>query len=467
MCRCRCPASVPGERRREVRWADDIGFVTTNGDEPVSHATRRDPDVYGQRLDRLRRQLRQQTLDGFFVPRSDEHLSEYVPASAERLAWLTGFTGSAGLAVVLPDRAAAFTDGRYVLQMAKQVDGDLWEHKHITDEPPPRWLAANAPQGAKIGYDPMLISEEGLARYLDLDFTMVAVDSNPIDAIWSERPSPPLEQAVPHPVEYAGRPAEDKRAQIATLLREAGQDAAVISDPACIAWLFNIRGADVPFTPFALGFALMHADGNAELFMDPVKLPEATRAWLGNAVSVSGREALAPALSRLKGRRVRVDASGTPVWFSLFLRDAGAVVVAEPDPCLLPKACKNPVEQEGARSAHARDAVAVCRFLRFLAERAGNGTETEQSVAAQLLALRARAATFRGRASRPSRLQASTAPSYTIGSPMRATGRYGPTRSISSIPALSTSMARRISRVLSGPAPISRHRPCENRSPAS
>ena len=362
----------------------------------MSHATRRDPDVYGQRLDRLRRQLRQQTLDGFLVPRSDEHLSEYVPASAERLAWLTGFTGSAGLAVVLPDRAAAFTDGRYVLQMAKQVDGDLWEHKHITDEPPPRWLAANAPQGAKIGYDPMLISEEGLARYLDLDFTMVAVDSNPIDAIWSERPSPPLEQAVPHPVEYAGRPAEDKRAQIATLLREAGQDAAVISDPACIAWLFNIRGADVPFTPFALGFALMHADGNAELFMDPVKLPEATRAWLGNAVSVSGREALAPALSRLKGRRVRVDASGTPVWFSLFLRDAGAVVVAEPDPCLLPKACKNPVEQEGARSAHARDAVAVCRFLRFLAERAGNGTETEQSVAAQLLALRARAATFRG-----------------------------------------------------------------------
>ena len=251
-----------------------------------------------ERLAALRQELRRNGLDGFIIPRADEHLSEYVPASAERLAWLTGFTGSAGMAVVLPDRAAAFTDGRYVLQLAAQTDADLWERKHIIEEPPPSWLSVNAAAGAKIGYDPLLISEEGLARYIDAGLDVVAVDRNPIDAVWTDRPTPSLAPAVPHPLEHAGRSAEEKREQVAALLREAKQDAAVISDPASIAWLLNIRGSDVPFTPFALGFALVHANGGTELFMDPGKLPEATRAWLGNSVSVAGREALAPALRR-------------------------------------------------------------------------------------------------------------------------------------------------------------------------
>ncbi len=350
----------------------------------------------GDRLAELRQELKRQGLDGFIVPRADEHLGEYVPASAERLAWLTGFTGSAGLAAVLTDKAAVFTDGRYVLQLAAQIDPARWERRHITEEPPPDWLASNAPTGARIGYDPLLISEEGLTRYTAAGLDMVAVESNPIDAIWTDRPPPPLAPASPHPLEYAGRPAEEKREQIGALLREAKQDAAVISDPASIAWLLNIRGGDVPFTPFALGFALAHADGRTELFIDPAKVPDGTRIWLGNAVSVAGRADLAPALERLDGKRVRVDASGTPVWFSQKLRSAGAVVMAGPDPCLLPKARKNAVEQQGARNAHQRDGVAVTRFLHFLADKASQGGETEMSAAAMLLALREQVDGFRG-----------------------------------------------------------------------
>jgi Xaa-Pro aminopeptidase len=347
------------------------------------------------RLSALREELSRQGLDGFIVPRADEHLGEYVPASAERLSWLTGFTGSAGLAIVLPDCAAVFTDGRYVLQLAAQTDAALWERRHVTEDPPPAWLAAHAKPGARIGYDPLLIAEEGLARYTEAGLAMVPVARNPVDAVWTDRPPPPLAPAVPHPLEHAGRSADEKRADIARVLAEAKQDAAVLTDPASIAWLLNVRGGDMPFTPFALGFALVHADGGTELFMDPVKLPGPTRAWLGNTVSVAGREALAPALARLAGKRVRVDPSGSPVWFAQTLREAGATVVGGPDPCLLPKACKNPVEQSGARNAHARDAVAVCRFLHWLDATVPGGGVTEMSAAAKLLALRGEVAGFR------------------------------------------------------------------------
>lgn len=347
-------------------------------------------------LSALRAELLHQNLDGFIVPRADEHLGEYVPASAERLAWLTGFTGSAGLAAVLADRAAVFTDGRYVLQLAAQTDAVQWERLHITETPPAGWLAQHAKPAARIGYDPMLVSEEALGRYVEAGLTMQPVLRNPIDAVWTERPAPPVVPADPHPLAYAGRSADDKRADIAKLLRDAKQDAAVLSDPASIAWLLNIRGGDVPFTPFALGFALVHSDGGTELFMEPTKLPPATRAWLGNSVSVAGREALAPALERLTGKRVRVDPSGSPVWFAQRLRDAGATVLAGPDPCLLPKACKNKVEQQGTRNAHARDAVAVCRFLHWLAEVGPSGQQTEMSAAARLLALREQVTLFRG-----------------------------------------------------------------------
>jgi Xaa-Pro aminopeptidase len=235
-----------------------------------------------------------------------------------------------------------------------------------------------------------------LAVYIDAGLSMVPVEGNPIDAIWRDRPPPPVAPAVPHPLEYAGRSADEKREQIAGLLRDAKQDAAVITDPASIAWLLNIRGGDVPYTPFVLGFALVHADGGTELFLDPAKLTDPTRAWLGNTVSVADRAALEPALRRLAGKQVRVDRSGSAVWFAQRLREAGAVVVADRDPCLLPKACKNDVEQQGFRQAHLRDAVAVCQFLHFLAESGARGEETELSAADRLLALRAQVPGFRG-----------------------------------------------------------------------
>ncbi|MCL2428604.1 MAG: aminopeptidase P family protein, partial [Alphaproteobacteria bacterium] len=329
-------------------------------------------------------------------PRADEHLGEYVPPSAERLAWLTGFTGSAGLAVVLRDHAAVFTDGRYVLQLAEQTDPSLWERRHIVEEPPPRWLSETARAGARIGYDPLLVSELFLARYKETGFELSPVSRNPVDAVWTDRPSPPTAPAVPQPLAYAGKSGLAKRQDIAAELRAGGQDAAVLTDPASIAWLLNIRGGDVAFTPFALGFALAHADARAELFMAPEKLSSETRAWLGDGVTIEPPAALAGALRRLASKRVRVDASGSAVWFAQTLRDAGAEVVGGADPCLLPKACKNEVEQQGARRAHARDAIAVCRFLYFLSQTVAGGGATEMSAASQLLAYRKQLPEFRG-----------------------------------------------------------------------
>ncbi len=350
---------------------------------------------FPERLTVLRAELARQGVDGCLVPRADEHLGEYVPPSAERLAWLTGFTGSAGLAAVLPDRAALFTDGRYVTQAAAQIDPALWQVRHITAEPPPGWIKDAAP-AARIGYDPWLIGEEALARYTEAGLAMVALERNPVDAVWPDRPPPPAAPAVPYPLALAGEDAEAKRGEIAEALREAGQDATIISDPASIAWLFNLRGEDVGFTPVALGFALMRADATATLFMAPAKLSAETRTWLGNAVACEPRTALPEALAALHGRTVRVDPAGTPAWFAHTLRAAGAIVADGPDPCLLPKACKNPTEQAGARAAHARDAVAMCRFLHWFAAAAPAGGQSEMTAAARLLALRAEGERFRG-----------------------------------------------------------------------
>lgn len=347
---------------------------------------------HAERLVRLRAAMDAQSLRGFIVPRADEHLGEYVPDCAERLAWLTGFTGSAGLALVLPDRAAVFSDGRYTLQLAQQTDPALYEPLHLTEQPPPAWLATHAT--GPVAYDPWLMSEESLVRYRDAGVTLVEVAENPIDQVWHDRPPAPQNPVVPHPLVYAGLSSTEKRSEVALKLAEARQDAAILTDPASIAWLLNVRGGDVAFTPFALGFAILHVDGTAQLFMDPVKLGPIVREWLGPGVSCAGREALAPALQALQGQRVRVDPAGAPAWFAQTLRAAGATVVDGPDPCAVPKACKNAVEQGGARAAHVRDAVALCRFLHWL-ETEGRG-HTEMQAAAQLLAFRAEAPEFRG-----------------------------------------------------------------------
>jgi Xaa-Pro aminopeptidase len=352
---------------------------------------------FSDRLSSLRAKLANLGLSGVLVPQSDEHLGEYVPASAERLAWLTGFTGSAGLALVLAERAAIFTDGRYVLQVRREVDGALWEFQHITDEPPAEWLKSAAPAGSRIGYDPLLVSEDTIDRLAKgaPSIVLVPLPANPIDAVWPDQPEPPAAPAFVYPIALAGRSAADKRGDIAAILKEAGEDAAVITDPPSINWLLNIRGADVPFAPIALGFLIIKADATATLFMAPAKIDAEVRAHLGNAVTVEPRGALPGALAALAGKRVRVDAQASPVWFAQTLRKAGAEVVAGADPCALPKACKNTVEQAGARQAQARDAVPLCRFLHWLSTHAASGAETEMSAAAALLGFRRELPEFR------------------------------------------------------------------------
>ena len=343
----------------------------------------------------FRAELSHQGFAGFLVPRSDEHLGEYVPAGAERLAWLTGFTGSAGLAIVLPERACLFVDGRYVLQAAKQTDPALWERRHITDEPPAAWLSAAAPPEARIGYDPRLMSEEALGRFTQAGLSLQPCTNNPVDAVWHDRPPPPPFPAAIHPLQLAGLASAEKRGLVAEDLRRQKQDAAVVTDPASIAWLLNIRGADVPHTPLVLGFALVHAGSEVDFFVAGKKLPPEVRAWLGNGVAQHEPDTLGAALDALGGRRVRVDAAGSPAWFAQRLRAAGAEVVAGPDPCLLPKACKNEVEQNGARDAHLRDAAALCRFLHWFA--VGRPADiTEMGVAERLEAFRAEQPDFRG-----------------------------------------------------------------------
>jgi Xaa-Pro aminopeptidase len=349
---------------------------------------------HAARLAAVRSLLAREGVDGFLVPRADEHLGEYVPPSAERLAWLTGFTGSAGLAVVLRDRAAMFADGRYTLQLAQETDPALFEPHHLVEEPPPGWLAAAAP-GARIGYSPWLHSEEALRAYTEAGLQLIPLAVNPVDEAWTDRPAPPRSPAVPHALGYAGRSSAEKRAEVGAALRKAGQDAAVITDPASLAWLLNIRGGDVPYTPLALGFALLRADEGMDLFMDAAKLGPETRAWLGNGVGLHEPAALPGALAGLGGKRVRVDAAGSPAWFAQALRAAGAEVVAGGDPCALLKSTKDAAEQDGARAAHARDALALCRFLCWLDGAARRG-ETEVSAAEHLLALRAELPLFQG-----------------------------------------------------------------------
>ncbi|MCQ8277865.1 aminopeptidase P family protein [Acetobacteraceae bacterium KSS8] len=350
-----------------------------------------------EKLAALRAVLAGDELDGFVLPRGDEHLGEYVAPYAERLAWLTGFTGSAGMVVVLSDRAAVFSDGRYVLQLAAQTDPACFEREHITETPPEDWLAAALRGGEgekRIGYDPWLLSQDVLARFNKHGFRMVPVARNPVDAIWHDRPAPPLLPAVPHPMEFAGRESSEKRQEIAAILRAAGQDAAVLTDPASVNWLFNIRGRDVGFTPFALGFAVLESDGSAILFMAPEKIDDALLAWLGDGVSVRPPDALASVLAGYAGRVVRIDPSASAVWFAQTLREAGATVSPGADPCALPKARKNAAEQAGFRRAHALDAMALCGFLQFVAEHGVGLTETELSQ--HLDRFRARSAEYRG-----------------------------------------------------------------------
>jgi Xaa-Pro aminopeptidase len=345
------------------------------------------------RLDALRKQLAKDGLDGFVIPISDEHMSEYVGAYAQRLEWLTGFGGSAGTAVVLADKAAIFVDGRYTLQVRDQVDGALWSYESVPQTSVAAWLGEHAPEGARIGYDAWLHSKgwaDGVAKALKpKDATLLPVARNPVDAVWEGQPAPSLAPAVPHADAQAGKSAHEKRADVAEWLAAKGLDATVVTALDSVAWLLNIRGADVDRTPVALSFVIAHADGTADLFIAPEKVTAELTAHLGNAVRVQPRDAFVPALQALQGRKVAVDPERAVAAVFHALKDAAANIIALTDPVILPKAIKNPVEQAGHRAAQARDGAAIARFLHWVSTEAPKGSVTELSAADRLQAFRA------------------------------------------------------------------------------
>jgi Xaa-Pro aminopeptidase len=344
-----------------------------------SHAS---PDQGPPRLAALRARLAAEGLAGFIVPRADVHQGEYVAARDERLQWLTGFTGSAGFCIVLPEVAGVFIDGRYRTQVKAQVDLSVFTPVPWPEVKPGDWVRAKLAQG-RVGFDPWLHTADEVARLESAlegtGVTLEPVGENPVDAIWPDQPAAPFGKAFVHPVELAGESHEAKRARLAEGLRKAGQKAAVVTLPDSLCWLLNVRGADVPKNPVLHGFAVLHDDARLDLFVTPAKLDEVVRAHLGPEVAVHSADGFAEALKGLAGP-VRVDKGTAPLAVSDILKRAGLEVAWGDDPCRLPKACKNASEIAATREAHLRDGAAMVEFLRWLDEAAPSGGLTEITV---------------------------------------------------------------------------------------
>jgi Xaa-Pro aminopeptidase len=335
------------------------------------------------RLSAFREELARRKLTGFVVPRADQQQNEYVPPSEERLAWLTGFTGSAGLAIVLAQEAALFVDGRYTLQAAKQVDGKAWAVESLVDPPPETWLAKHLKTGDRLGFDPWLhtsaAAERLAAACVKAGAELVAFESNPVDAIWTERPPPPLAPVAVHGARFAGEAEADKLGRIREEIKRLGVDALVLSDSHAVAWTFNIRGADVAHTPLPLSYALVPQDGRPTVFIDHRKLSNLTRDHLEQSADVREPDALTGELTALAraGALIALDGATAADALSRLIGAAGGKVVRGNDPVSLLKAVKNRTEIEGTRNAHRRDAVALARFLAWIDREAPKGILTE------------------------------------------------------------------------------------------
>ena len=347
---------------------------------------------YADRLAALREQLKSDRLDGFVVPLTDEHMSEYVGSYAQRLAWLTGFQGSAGSAVVLPEEAAIFVDGRYTLQVRSQVSDREWSYQSVPETSVTDWLKDHAREGARIGYDPWLHTRDWVKRAREALASrcaeLVAVGENPIDKVWIDKPEASKARLVVQPDEYAGKSSAEKRTEIAEWLESKNADAAVIAPLDSIAWLFNVRGQDVHRTPVALAYGIIHSDGTADLFVADEKVGPDVRQHLGNGVRLHDRHAFEAALGELGGKTVAVDPERSVAAIFDALDKAGAKILPLRDPTILPKALKNPVEIAGQKAAQVRDGVAVARFLRWIDEEAPGGQVDELIASDKLEALR-------------------------------------------------------------------------------
>jgi Xaa-Pro aminopeptidase len=335
------------------------------------------------RLAAFREELARRKLTGFVIPRADQQQNEYVAPSEERLAWLTGFTGSAGMAVVLTQQAAVFVDGRYTLQAAKQVDHKAWSVEPLADPPPENWLAKHLVAGDRLGFDPWLhtsaAAERLAAACAKAGAELVAVDSNPLDSVWTERPPPPLAPVAVHGTQFSGEAEAEKLKRIRSEIANLGVDALVLSDSHAVAWSFNIRGADVSHTPLPLSYALVPKDGRPVIFIDHRKLSNSVRDHLEQTADVAEPDALAPKLTALAqgGAAIALDSATAADALSRLIVAAGGKPVRGNDPVSLLKAVKNPTEIEGTRRAHRRDAVALARFLAWIDREAPAGALTE------------------------------------------------------------------------------------------
>ncbi|EKO3802279.1 aminopeptidase P family protein [Vibrio harveyi] len=344
------------------------------------------------RVNAIREWLAQHNIDALLVPHEDEYLGEYVPAHNERLHWLTGFTGSAGAAVITKDKAAIFVDGRYTVQVTKQVPADLFEYRHLIEEPALDWIKDHLANGASVAIDPRMhnsawldMAQAKLAGSLELKI----LDSNPIDELWHDRPAPVVSDVRLMATEAVGQSSESKRQEIAELVKKAGADSAVITALDSICWLLNVRGLDVSRLPVLLSHAILHSDSSVEYFLDPARLPAEFDAHVGSGVTVHHPEALQARLETLTGKNVLVDPATSNAWFKLVLQNAGASVVSKADPCLMPKAAKNAVEIAGMKACHIRDGVAMSKFLSWLdAEVVAGNLHDEATLADKLEAFR-------------------------------------------------------------------------------
>jgi Xaa-Pro aminopeptidase len=340
------------------------------------------------RLAALRAQLAHDGLDGFVVPLTDEHMSEYVGEYAQRLAWLSGFGGSAGSAAVLATKAAMFTDGRYTVQVRQQVPGDLFAYQDVPATSAAQWLADQVQAGQRIGHDPWLHTQgwaQSTATLLQAKGAeLVAVASNPIDAVWRDRPAPSPAPIEVHDDGFAGRDHAGKRAEVAHWLTARGADAVVIAALDSIAWLLNIRGRDVARTPVALAFAIVHADASVDLFTAPGKITDAVRAHLGPDVRAHARADFEAALRTMAGKAIAVDPQGCVAAIFAALAAGGARIIEARDPCVLPRAVKNPIEIAGTVAAHVRDGAALTRFLAWFDTEAPKGGLDELNAAERL-----------------------------------------------------------------------------------
>ncbi|EGR1549514.1 X-Pro aminopeptidase [Vibrio parahaemolyticus] len=344
------------------------------------------------RVNAIREWLAQHNIDALLIPHEDEYLGEYVPAHNERLHWLTGFTGSAGAAVITQHKAAIFVDGRYTVQVTKQVPNELFEYRHLIEEPALDWIQDNLTANASVAIDPRMhssawldMAQAKLAGKLELNI----LSSNPIDELWHGRPAPVVSDVRLMPTEAVGQSSESKRKEIAQLVAKAGADSAVITALDSICWLLNVRGLDVSRLPVLLSHAILHADSSVEYFLDPARLPAEFAAHVGTGVTVHHPEALQSRLEAMSGKKVLLDPAISNAWFKLVLQNAGASVIAAADPCLMPKAAKNEVEIAGMKACHIRDGVAMSKFLCWLdTEVAAGNLHDEATLADRLEAFR-------------------------------------------------------------------------------